>query len=511
MKKFFLLSILALTVRTGFGAVPDFNDFESTQFATNGNKISIKAGAVLTNVTTTTITNLFESTQFTRVNGTNISLKDGLQLTNAQFFGTNIMSGPNAGVLQVDSGSPAFTITSDPIRVPTAPVALFRPITTNSAMILDLQPNGLGTPTNQFGTGIGWIDIVNRDLVLVPNKADWNVARMAIDASTVFMGTHCSGTNPPLGLKLVGGTIDFRTEVTGGTATFRGSIPADGSFEWSAGREFRILAGGSHFYYNAFVNNSNYERRKVAWNANVLEEGTEALGSGVSRPWSFQMDNITRFQLTTNGHLIWPTDNTYDIGASAATRPRNLYVGGLGTFGSTLTSSDNIIAAASKGFYVSGRAAIKSPSDGIIRFSNNGDTGLDRIQFGGTSATFPALKRNGSGLDLVGADGTYNSTNSLIVPGIVTATNGFSGMRSNLLAPSSLTFPATTVNWTNPLPVSIQVYIDNSAVTGTAVTKNGTTVFTGLTAAITLGLQVGEYFSETYSVGTPTATYSPFP
>lgn len=95
--------------------------------------------------------------------------------------------------------------------------------------------------------------------------------------------------------------------------------------------------------------------------------------------------------------------------------------------------------------------------------------------------------------------------------GLTTSTNGFSGSRSNLLASTAITFPATTANWTNPLPVSIMVYIDNTAVTGTAVKKNGATIFSGLSADVTLGLQVGEYFSETYTVNTPTATYHPFP
>ena len=30
---------------------------------------------------------------------------------------------------------------------------------------------------------------------------------------------------------------------------------------------------------------------------------------------------------TINGHSLWTTDNTYDVGAAGATRPRNLYLG----------------------------------------------------------------------------------------------------------------------------------------------------------------------------------------
>jgi hypothetical protein len=45
-------------------------------------------------------------------------------------------------------------------------------------------------------------------------------------------------------------------------------------------------------------------------------------------------------------------------------------------------------------------------SDGIIRLSNNAVNGFDRLQFGGTSASFPAIKRNGINLEVKTADDT---------------------------------------------------------------------------------------------------------
>lgn len=94
--------------------------------------------------------------------------------------------------------------------------------------------------------------------------------------------------------------------------------------------------------------------------------------------------------------------------------------------------------------------------------------------------------------------------------GVSESQKGFSSLRSNLLAPTAITFPATTVNWTNTQTVNIVVYIDNTAVTGTAIKQNGTTIFSGLSADVTLMLQPNETFSETYTVGTPSATWKPF-
>lgn len=94
--------------------------------------------------------------------------------------------------------------------------------------------------------------------------------------------------------------------------------------------------------------------------------------------------------------------------------------------------------------------------------------------------------------------------------GLASFTNGVASYRTNLNAPVAFTFPNTTVNYTNPLNCNVTIMIDNSAVTGTAIKVNGTTVFTSITGDATLMLQPGEYFSETYTIGTPTGTYKPF-
>jgi hypothetical protein len=51
------------------------------------------------------------------------------------------------------------------------------------------------------------------------------------------------------------------------------------------------------------------------------------LGSGSNHPLIWIINSIERWRLNTSGHFLAGTDNTYDIGASGATRPRNVYVG----------------------------------------------------------------------------------------------------------------------------------------------------------------------------------------
>jgi hypothetical protein len=77
----------------------------------------------------------------------------------------------------------------------------------------------------------------------------------------------------------------------------------------------------------------------------------------------------------------------------------------------TLDSSQNatfagsVTAGAAANFTFSGRSYISSPSDGIIRLLNNAGTDFTRLQFGGTTASFPALARSGTNLLVVDATG----------------------------------------------------------------------------------------------------------
>lgn len=77
------------------------------------------------------------------------------------------------------------------------------------------------------------------------------------------------------------------------------------------------------------------------------------------------------------------------------------------------------------------------------------------------------------------------------------------------LTPQTFVFPATTVNWTNVYPSAVQVFIDNNGVTGTSIKRNGVQYYAGTTTlpSLVLPLNPGEYFSETYTVGTPVGSW----
>lgn len=125
--------------------------------------------------------------------------------------------------------------------------------------------------------------------------------------------------------------------------------------------------------YNTFTDASNYERGKMEWASNVLRIGTEKAGTGTARALEFQTDGTTRLTIQANGNASFSSD--VFAGSSA-------FLG----FGS--------------------RGGFRAASDGVIAVYNNAQSDFGRLQFGGTTSSFPALKRSTASLQAVLADDT---------------------------------------------------------------------------------------------------------
>lgn len=126
-------------------------------------------------------------------------------------------------------------------------------------------------------------------------------------------------------------------------------------------------------------------------------------------------------QTTFTGNTIYSLDNLYDIGASAATRPRNLFVATNGTFGGAVSAGGNVtgnnvnagtsFSNAAGGYYTwVGRSVIRSTADGLITLSNQAETSFTRLLFGGTTSGFVALGTSATTATLQLADGTAGGT-----------------------------------------------------------------------------------------------------
>lgn len=90
------------------------------------------------------------------------------------------------------------------------------------------------------------------------------------------------------------------------------------------------------------------------------------------------------------GNQTFATDNTYDIGANGANRPRSIYA--------TQTVQTQNIFASVQVFIGSSSNQLFSPSDGTLQISNNAQTGFTLLQLGPRSSSGAGIWVSGTTL-----------------------------------------------------------------------------------------------------------------
>lgn len=194
-------------------------------------------------------------------------------------------------------------------------------------------------------------------------------------------------------------------------------------------------------------------------------------------------------------------DGAWKVGGSAST--------GIVTNGGTGTN--NVFTTA----VLSGTTTLTNGSTYIGLLNFVADTGGPFVDISVTATTSAGTnigytnRVDGNDLEQIfgksdGAGATTNLT--------VRFPQGLASGISNALPLIAIIFPATTVNWTNTFRYNIIMYIDNTGVTGSVVKKNSTTIASSILAGdlVTMPMKPGDYFSETYTVGTPTGNWEPW-
>ncbi len=162
--------------------------------------------------------------------------------------------------------------------------------------------------------------------------------------------------------------------------------------------------------YNTYSNASNYERLRLGWSANFAIVKSQALGSGTLRDLALSGNNVyfntgadvNRWYINSSGHFLAQADNSYDIGASAASRPRDVHVG-----------RDMVVSGNAN---LSGATELTIASDAVTvsksyhRVDTQGDAATDNLATinGGTEGDLLILRAENGSRDVVVKDGAGN-------------------------------------------------------------------------------------------------------
>jgi hypothetical protein len=205
------------------------------------------------------------------------------------------------------------------------------------------------------------------------------------------------GTNVPtsstvtLTVPAASGTI-ARTETFAAPPAIGGTTAAAGTFTTLTASTSLTLNGtgaaelinaaaaaGPLRIYNTFTSATNHERGFLKWSSNVFQIGTEkGSGGGTARALEFQTDGVTRMTIDASTGLVSAT-------------------GGFSSGGGFTIASTAIII-------FDGRSRIRSGANGNIQLGNSTNTDFDRLQFGGATSSFPALKRSSTAIHIRLAD-----------------------------------------------------------------------------------------------------------
>jgi hypothetical protein len=180
-------------------------------------------------------------------------------------------------------------------------------------------------------------------------------------------------------------------------------------------------------YNTTDAGNVNYERLELKLASGAFRIETARGGAGFRRSLILSVEGSPYFALSgsadaslawwsiiaSTGSLVCNLDNTYDIGASGANRPRDIYAAGTINSGSNVNGSGIINAL---GLTFQGRGSLSSQGNGILKMSDNTTSDFSRLQLGSTTDASPAIARDGAGIKFTGA--AAGSTSWIKVPAV---------------------------------------------------------------------------------------------
>ena len=280
-----------------------------------------------------------------------------------------------AAIDAVAAGGGAFDADANTLITPSTPIVLGQATGDEAALTLDYTTNK-ATSGNDTGLLINMTDTLSPGTSSLMDLQVGGVSKAAWRASdgSIFMGSSINpsvavggyGIHGSVGSSLHVGSVNGNAYI-GNTTTFGGtaligaanngvSVWNTGSFSWSsAGNSYgsrdlfltRDAANtlGQRNGVNAQISNI-YNTDDGAGNAEWLSLGFSSggdatiqaakSGTGLSRPLFVRGQTLflggavgaNHWKISTAGHFLAQADNTYDIGAASANRPRNGYFSG---------------------------------------------------------------------------------------------------------------------------------------------------------------------------------------
>ena len=340
------------------GALLGSTDHSVTLYATTGQSVKIYANAAL-NAT-------FSST--------------GLAMNSLAVSGITTLAGTGA-ISGFTTISLSGLVQTERIRIDQGFII---DSTTNAESAISLNYAGYNGGTTQFRT----LNIYDGKNVLL--------AQFVGNGKTVVFGsTALSG---------------ITTLAMGGALTGVTSLEASSTVIITAASEsFRQTTTGDSLLYHSITSSSAGTPRVAGYGvwATGTNSGDGFVGTISNHGFRLNTNDTWRIAIANSGAVSF---NSVAISGFANLTQTTGTAALQAITGTTIDATSNIFAGAATELGWTGRATMKSSADGIIELFNDALSGFTRLNFGGTSTSFPSLKRSSATLQARLADDSDYAT-----------------------------------------------------------------------------------------------------
>lgn len=234
---------------------------------------------------------------------------------------------------------------------------------------------------------------------------------------------------------------------------------------WNA--DLDALSGFASTGFAARLSSGVWAQRTITGTANEITVGN---GNGVSGDPTVSLPSSLIFtgKSIASGTFNSPALVTPAIGVAAGTSlalggatigTNNLAVTGTAAISGNITGAAHVFAGVNNAIGMNTRSLLTSAADGVLMLSNFAGSDFSRLQFGGTTSSFPSIKRTTTALNVRLADDSADAP--------ITASNGtFSGTLSVTGHPTLEGTTATGATGTGKL-----VFDANASMTSLTVTS----------------------------------------
>lgn len=265
--------------------------------------------------------------------------------------------------------------------------------------------NGTSTLTHRGTGGFGLIAVENAAFTLRLDSGASNVTVLTATDTSLSTPVQITSTLPtgtaPLVIASTTNVANLNaSSLNGATFAAPGAIgsgtPSTGAFTTISGTAANITGGTATASTPVFNATQTWNNAGVTFTG-IFFNATSTASASASLLMSLQTGGVNAFSVRKDG---------------------------------TVTCGGSAVIAAASGYYWLGRSVMLSPSDGVIQLSNNALTGFTRLNFGGTTSSFPSIKRNGAAINFRLADDSADAA-------ITAANASFSGPVSTPAATTS--------------------------------------------------------------------------